>query len=170
MTADTLTMLTEQLGTPLDVLKLDENNFVALWQPVYDRTLTDCVYGNEKGSLGFKTLNRICANAEYIKESIYKDGELIPTDYVATVFAREDYIFIADINTLIEVYNVFEEYLHGSKELTPMTSDKPLTFDIVNTIEKIIADTQLTLENMREAYVFAGDIYSGEQETFDMEA
>ena len=167
MTADTLTMLTEQLGTPLDVLKLDENSFVALWQPVYDRTLTDCVYGNEKGSLGFKTLNRICANAEYIKESILSDGDLIDLSYVADVYAREDYIFLDDINKLIEVYNVFQHYLNMGP-LNMLSSNNALSYTTVNELEKIIADTQGVLENMRAAYVYADEIFSGELETLDI--
>lgn len=96
--------LIEQLGNPLDTITLTwmqgaPNDQLAFWQPIYDRTLADCVYGSLKASLDATCYNRIAQNMQYIAYRIQQLGQQ-PYTFTDAFATRQAYFYLHMWNKL----------------------------------------------------------------------
>ena len=91
MTQQLFDSLVFLLGEPIDTIQVSEDDVVGLWQPIGDRTLDDCIYGNRRGCFDHVCVNRISANLEYIHVHMYQHGFVIPEMYKTRLYLRTDY-------------------------------------------------------------------------------
>lgn len=138
----------------------------AWWRPVFDRTLSDCVYGNHKGCIDRLVLNRIECNLRYIK---YRLEQLFyfPAFYVSKEFPW-DRIHYFRRNNL----NGIEQNIKNMQEAFTKRPDTPsivlsaanslLRYEQINLIEYSLYDINQLIDILYENSLYSNTCYSGE--------
>ena len=113
----------------------------------------------ERGCATKNTLNRI-ENAQYVlRETLNSFGYSFSID---TKTWDEKSIFNEDdFERVLYNLDVLKRYI-VPKEDTPATPSISFSYLTFNDIEKIIFDLQTLEENMQKAFIYSGEIYSGE--------
>lgn len=157
---DSLVLL---LGEPIDTIQVAEDDVVGLWQPINDRTLEDCVYGNRRGCFDHVCVNRISANLEYMYVHMYQHGFVIPTFYKTHLYLRTDYFKADEYNSLVdkllwiaEQCNITEGLPRKVPELTA------LFYTDVNDLENVILASKEYDDLIASGYLYSGEVFSGE--------
>ena len=161
MTQEIYSQLCEILGTPVKTLPVADG-VVALWSPIYDRTPEDIVYGNPKASFDFVTLNRICANAEFLAEILHTAGITANYTFRTKVYAREQYITISVFNSIIAIYRTFELAIYRKYLSQYHVAMQLLDYTTINTIERCLYDAQEILRVIEGTFFYSGEVFAGE--------
>ena len=132
---------------------------------VTDRTQADADARNDKGTYNAADLNRVTEAMEYLKAQMNRYGYEV-SGY-ATV--RDGLLEDADIPTVsqMELYRSDVAALRDALAAMPTTPQAPttmenLTWGKANDLEKILQDTDVLISNLKAAWFFSGDIFSGE--------
>lgn len=163
MTQQLFDSLVDLLGAPIDTIRVSEDDVVGLWQPINDRTLDDCVYGNRRGCFDHVCVNRISANIEYMHVHMYRHGFVIPNLYKTHLYLRSDY-FKAD------EYNNFVDMILWIAEQCDITDGLPrkvpeltaLLYTDVNDLETIIIASKAHDDTIANAFWYSSEAYCGE--------
>lgn len=145
------------LGAPDDrdsVIPADipgwEGQVFGWWQPVFDRTEADCVYGVAKGALDAVFLNRCEANVDWIRFQTAK--LLLPVagaTYKSDAWTRKLYIRVGEFNRI-------QQNILNIRSTGPVASNTPtfylsaanvsVPYEVANAMEKILYDIYLLLK------------------------
>lgn len=163
MTQQLFDSLVFLLGEPIETIQVAEDDIVGLWQPINDRTLDDCVYGNRRGCFDHVCVNRISANIEFMHAHMCKHGFVVPEPYKTHLYLRTDY-FKAD------EYNKFVDMLWWIAEQCDVTEGLPrkvpeltaLLYTDVNDLETIILAAKKYDDIVASSYLYANEAFCGE--------
>ena len=133
--------------------------------PVFDRTLEDCVYGNQKGALTVEVLQRIENNVLYLKELFDELGIAYNRDIqIKLDWKRTDYFRIADLRRIER--NI--KHLRASKLISEDTPDftlsianTPLLYSHLNDMEKICLDLERGYDVALKDRLYCGEFWCG---------
>ncbi len=127
-------------------------------QPIYDRTEEDVAYAKSvqssietelKGSMDYRTLNRIEGNTQIIADKIneYVTEVSITTK---TDWDREDVLLISELNRVQDNILLLEQiYLNNNtQELDTITFTTSIGYARINAIEEMINNTKELLDGM----------------------
>ncbi len=127
-------------------------------QPIYDRTEEDVAYAKSvqssietelKGSMDYRTLNRIEGNTQIIADKIneYVTEVSITTK---TDWDREDVLLISELNRVQDNILLLEQiYLNNNtQELDTITFTTAIGYARINSIEEMISNTKELLDGM----------------------
>lgn len=129
---------------------------------ITDRTQADADARNDKGTYNASDLNRVGAAVEYVTVRLLECGtsiDVLPKyDWsesdTPTVSQMERYL--SDITTLRDALAAMP-----TTPQVPATMSN-LTWSEANAIEKILQDTYVLISNMKAAWFYSGDLFSGE--------
>lgn len=119
-------------------------------------------FGELKGCYDASDLNRVVSAMYYIRD------RLIETGYPVSIKSRNDWqmheCFTQDD---FEVYLSDVETIRSALATFPTTPEIPiptenLDYEKANDIEKILLDVDNLISNMTAAYVYSGEVYTGE--------
>ena len=129
---------------------------------VTDRTQADADARNDKGTYNASDLNRVSAAVAYVA------GRLLECGTSVDVSPKQDW---SESDT--PTYSQMERYrsdivaLRNAMAAIPTTPQAPATMSNMtwveaNAIEKILQDTDVLISNLKSAWFFSGDLFSGE--------
>lgn len=129
---------------------------------ITDRTKADVDAGNAKGTYNASDLNRVGETVAYVAGRLMECGtsiDVLPKyDWsesdTPTVSQMERYL--SDITTLRDALAAMP-----TTPQVPATMSN-LTWSEANAIEKILQDTYVLISNMKAAWFYSGDLFSGE--------
>lgn len=151
------------LGEPIDTIQVAEDDIVGLWQPINDRTLDDCVYGNRRGCFDHVCVNRISANLEYIHVHMYQHGFVIPEMYKTHLYLRTDYFKADAYNSFVDKYTWIAEQCgiaeHIPRKVPELTA---LLYTDVNDLEMMVVLSKDFDDRMSSSYFYSGEAFCGE--------
>ena len=137
---------------------------------ITDRMKSDVLNGTDKGSYKASDLNRVGAAMNYVADRLrdvgydphinpktdWKDGEWVtPADQA---------VYLGDLAELRKQFAL----LYYTPEVPPrilatgINTNDGLTHTWANDIEKILEDIDLLLTNAEQAWLYSGEIFSGE--------
>lgn len=131
-------------------------------QLVTDRTLSDVLARNPKGTYNATDLNRVGAAMLYVADKLTTIGynpkinvklDWSLTDF-PTVTAMQQYL-----SNLAELKSQFNQSIATPKIPDDMSN---FTWEEANNIEKILEDIDSLISNIRSAWFYSNEIYSGE--------
>ncbi len=129
---------------------------------VTDRTQTDADARNKKGTYNASDLNRVGAAVAYVA------GRLLECGTSVDVSPKQDWSE-SDTPTAsqLERYRSDVAALRDALAAMPTTPQAPntmenLTWGKANDLEKILRDTDILISNLKAAWFFSGDLFSGE--------
>ncbi|MFI3228348.1 MAG: hypothetical protein R3Y09_13235 [Clostridia bacterium] len=145
-----------------------------MWQePIFDRTYNDAIYARTqksktetelKGSFDFRTANRIKNNLQYIDDILFREGFLQllkqyedferSSDFRSPDFAK----LVTNLTSVVENYYTYI----SSPNLPTYKLTEKLKYDTINSIEKLIFDINELIYKMIDAYIYCGEIESGD--------
>lgn len=133
--------------------------------PVVDRTLEDCVYGNQRGALTVEVLLRIENNIRYLKELFDEANVSYNTNIVIDeTWERKRYFRIDDLRRIEQ--NV--KNLRQSMLVNASTPDFPLSYENkiidythINAIEQICLDLTQVYERVLKDRLYCGEFWCG---------
>jgi hypothetical protein len=141
-------------------------DIAAWWQPVFDRTLDDCVYGNPKGSITFQTLNRIEADTEFLIQRfrqcwIWYDQNVFvqPAKWLRTLYFR-----ISELNRIKQnIINIRKAKVVNidTPMLTTGSAEDPQHYTTFNDMERILFDIYDSLQRLIDDWLYCGMFYPG---------
>lgn len=161
-----LNELTEILGVPIDTCDVVSADGAVIgisgyWEPIVDRTLADCIYGNQKGSLDYITLNRLEANLCYIVARLHKMGYSCKVEEFTKVWSKTDYIFVADYNRIATNYNKLAFFL--AEDFLPLHSEGDyLPYEEVNILETFCLSVLSDIKCILDSTYCCNEIFCGE--------
>lgn len=163
MTQELFDSLVEVLGEPNSVIRLSEDNIVGYWEPITNRTLDDCVYGNRRGSFDHVCVNRISANIEYIHVDMQRHGVLVREPYKTHLYKRTDYFKADEYAKLVDLQLwIAEQY--GMTEPVPRKVPEltALLYTDVNDLETITQKTDSLINAIGASCFYANEACCGE--------
>ena len=129
---------------------------------ITDRTQADVDARNDKGTYNASDLNRVGSAVAYVA------GRLLECGTSVDVSPKQDWSE-SDTPTAsqLERYRSDVAALRDALAAIPTTPQAPATMDGLtwsgaNAIEKILQDTDVLISNLKAAWFFSGDLYSGE--------
>ena len=129
---------------------------------ITDRTQADVDARNDKGTYNASDLNRVGAAVAYVA------GRLLECGTSVDVSPKQDWSE-SDTPTAsqLERYRSDVTALRDALAAMPTTPQAPatmsgLTFGGANALEKILEDTDVLITNLKAAWFFSGDLFSGE--------
>lgn len=129
---------------------------------ITDRTQADADARNDKGTYNASDLNRVGAAVVYVA------GQLLGCGTSVDVSPKQDWSE-SDTPTAsqLERYRSDVATLRDALAAMPTTPQAPttmenLTWGKANDLEKILQDTDVLISNMKAAWFFSGDLFSGE--------
>lgn len=151
------------LGEPLEIINVAEDNVVGFWQPINDRTIDDCVYGNRRGCFDHVCINRITANIEFMHVYMFQHAIVVPQFYKTRLYLRSEY-FKAD------QYSAIVDELLWIAERCYVTNDPPrkvpeltaLLYTDINDLEGIIIAAKGFVDRINLSYIYSGEVSCGE--------
>lgn len=161
--------LIAQLGEPLDTVTISwvqgmPNDQLAFWQPIYDRTLADCVYGSLKASLDATCYNRIAQNMQYIAYCLQQLGSQphIFTDAFAT---RQAYFHLHMWNKLKQSILNCGTFYNKILQLSVFGLSTPcelVDYQQVNKVEEMLWLLYQYLSNIKLHQYCVNDLFAGD--------
>lgn len=127
-----------------------EGQIFGWWQPVFDRTEADCVYGVEKGALDAVFLNRCEANVDWIRFHAAK--LLLPVagaTYKSDAWTRQFYIRVGEFNRIQQnILNIRSTgpIVRNTPTFSLSAANVSVPFEVANAMEKILYDIYLLLK------------------------
>lgn len=151
------------LGEPLDTLSTVDGEVVGFWEPITDRTLDDCVYGNRRGCFDHVCVNRISANLEYIHVYLQQYSYIIPSMHKTRLYLRSEY-FKADAYNVLVDKHIWLAMLINYEESLPRHIPEltALLYTDVNDLEKIVMAAKRLGEQTELGYLYSNEVFSGE--------
>lgn len=129
---------------------------------ITDRTKADVDAGNAKGTYNASDLNRVGETVAYVA------GRLMECGTSVNVSPRQDWSE-SDTPTAsqLERYRSDVAALRAAMAAMPTTPQIPstmegLTWIGANALEKILEDTDVLITNLKAAWFYSGDLFSGE--------
>ena len=128
---------------------------------ITDRTQADADARNDKGTYNASDLNRVGAAVAYVA------GRLLECGTSVDVSPKQDWSE-SDTPTAsqLERYRSDVAALRDALAAMPTTPQAPtmehLTWGKANDLEKILQDTDVLISNLKAAWFFSGDLFSGE--------
>ena len=129
---------------------------------VTDRTQADADARNDKGTYNASDLNRVGAAVAYVA------GRLLECGTSVDVSPKQDWSE-SDTPTAsqLERYRSDVAALRDALAAMPTTPQAPTTMENLtcgkaNDLEKILQDTDVLISNLKAAWFFSGDLFSGE--------
>ena len=129
---------------------------------ITDRTQADVDARNDKGTYNASDLNRGGAAGAYVS------GRLLECGTSVDVSPKQDWSE-SDTPTVsqMERYRSDVTALRDALAAMPTTPQAPntmenLTWGKANDLEKILQDTDVLISNLKAAWFFSGDLFSGE--------
>ena len=129
---------------------------------VTDRTQADADARNDKGTYNASDLNRVGAAVAYVA------GRLLECGTSVDVSPKQDW---SESDTpaasQLERYRSDVAALRDALAAMPTTPQAPTTMENLtcgkaNDLEKILMDTDVLISNLKAAWFFSGDLFSGE--------
>lgn len=133
--------------------------------PVFDRTLADCVYGNQKGAITAEVLNRIENNVEYLRQ-LFEEYNIsfnrdITTD---TSWQRQRYFRISDLRRIeLNVLKLRQSMLveESTPTFTPSLEETFQVYTHYNDIERICQDLSIVFQRLTCDFLYCGEFWCG---------
>lgn len=133
--------------------------------PVFDRTLADCVYGNQKGAITAEVLNRIENNVEYLRQ-LFEEYNIsfnrdITTD---TAWQRQRYFRISDLRRIeLNVLKLRQSMLveESTPTFTPSLEETFQIYTHYNDIERICQDLSVVFQRLTCDFLYCGEFWCG---------
>ena len=129
---------------------------------ITDRTQADADARNEKGTYNAGDLNRVGAAVAYVAGRLFECGTSV------NVSPKQDWSE-SDTPTAsqMERYRSEVAALRDALAAMPTTPQAPttmenLTWNGANNLEKILQDADVLISNLKAAWFFSGDLFSGE--------
>ena len=115
-----------------------------------------------KGAYNYTDMNRVESAVEYVANRLTEAGYII-IPVVKKNWAKTDKPTLADFNRYMKNISDIRSAL-ATYETTPdaPTTERKLSFQTANDIEKILMDVDDLISKMMSAYFYSGDLYSGE--------
>jgi hypothetical protein len=157
--------LLAELGVPQRSQKISNPNdpsnvIVAFWEPIWDRTLEDCVYANPKGSLTFITLNRIEANLEYISEMLRAMGHVPPTILRSPSWGRTEYVKEGDLERIRQNYLYVKGIIKSRLDPRQLAAFAVVWFTDINILEQLAWEAEQVLTTIENVWVRSAQMLS----------
>lgn len=133
---------------------------------ITDRTESDVLLGNEKGTYSFTDLNRVEFAVSQIAEQITELGYTIrlktktdwslPGDFSVESWPTESQMrrYLQNISDIRKVFLISTQ--------VPETMEK-LDWDGANNIEKVLQTAFSRIAGIKQSYRYSGEIYAGEE-------
>ena len=129
---------------------------------ITNRTQADVDARNDKGTYNASDLNRVGAAVAYVA------GRLLECGTSVDVSPKQDWSE-SDTPTAsqLERYRSDVAALRAAMAAMPTTPQAPttmenLTWGKANDLEKVLQDTDVLISNLKAAWFFSGDLFSGE--------
>lgn len=115
-----------------------------------------------KGAYNYTDMNRVESAVEYVANRLTEAGYII-IPVIKKNWAKTDKPTLADFNRYLKNVSDIRSAL-ATYETTPdaPTTERKLSFQMANDIEKILTDVDDLISKMMSAYFYSGDLYSGE--------
>lgn len=115
-----------------------------------------------KGAYNYTDMNRVESAVEYVANRLTEAGYII-IPVIKKNWAKTDKPTLADFNRYMKNISDIRSAL-ATYETTPdaPTTERKLSFQAANDIEKILTDVDELISKMMSAYFYSGDLYSGE--------
>ena len=115
-----------------------------------------------KGAYNYTDMNRVESAVEYVANRLTEAGYII-IPVVKKNWAKTDKPTLADFIRYMKNISDIRSAL-ATYETTPdaPTTERKLSFQTANDIEKILMDVDDLISKMMSAYFYSGDLYSGE--------
>lgn len=132
-------------------------------QLIYDRTLQDLNFDNEKGNYNYTDLNRVMAWQKYISDLLNEKG------YGNTITILGNFVMgqiphMSEFQTykqnIVNLRNAF--YVKEDTPTPPTPSKNSLTIDEANAIEKILYDMEYLIDSLSSVYIHSGVSRAGQ--------
>lgn len=151
-----LSLITDRTST-------DTSRRAALRAKIKDRTATSAEWSEWlsplKGAYNAADLNRVGQAIQYLADLLNSYG------YSATISPKTDWVIsdiprAADVTQYIADLNTLKNAFYGTTELPDSMNN--LTVTAANNIEKLLLEIEDYITNMAAAFVYSGEVYSGE--------
>ena len=151
-----LSLITDRTST-------DTSRRAALRAKIKDRTATSAEWSEWlsplKGAYNAADLNRVGQAIQYLADLLNSYG------YSATISPKTDWAIsdiprAADVTQYIADLNTLKNAFYGTTELPDSMNN--LTVTAANNIEKLLLEIEDYITNMAAAFVYSGEVYSGE--------
>lgn len=151
-----LSLITDRSTSDLTLL-------YALRNKIKNRTATPAEWAewleSSKGSYNATDLNRVGQAIQYLADLLNSYG------YSATISPKTDWAIsdiprAADVTQYIADLNTLKNAFYGTTELPDSMNN--LTVTAANNIEKLLLEIEDYITNMAAAFVYSGEVYSGE--------
>lgn len=137
---------------------------------ITDRTQADVDARNGKGTYNESDLNRVAAAMNYVagrlREAGYEPHISPKTDWKDDdwVDPVEQAVYLGDLVELRKQFSMMKSTPEVPPRIlaTAINSNDGLTYTWANDIEQILTDIDRLITNMTFAWMYSGDLYSGE--------
>ncbi len=131
------------------------------WQAMTDDEKTEWLSAH-KGAYNYTDMNRVEGAVEYVSRRLTDAGyvfePVVKTDWkMSDLPTKEDMDrYFGNVLKIGSFFKAFPSTPQGA------TTHFNLTYDTANNIEQILLDVGILIENIREAWCYSGDLFSGE--------
>jgi hypothetical protein len=135
----------------------------AFWAPVFDRTSSDCVYGNSKGSLTFQVLNRLEANMSYLNYTFAQAGYRLPVNLHEPDWTRTTYIRYGELERIRQNYLALKNVIASQLSPRELKAFEGIGFVDINILEQLANDAFTSLDRLQSVYLRSAQVlcYAG---------
>lgn len=165
----TLSIATDFSEGLFELVGPPEYNYHAWWQPVFNRTEADCVYGNINGSVDSRLLCRLEGNLDFLAYLFSQMHEMSidePQRYVAvTAWQRQmylHYVQLQDIWTKVVLIRPGPYVSPDTPEAPEPVAQQAVTFEQINSWEKILFDARDLLRGVQDNRLVLGTFSAGQ--------
>ena len=129
---------------------------------ITDRTNADVANGTEKGSYNASDLNRVNAAMNYVAGRLLEYG-YAPSIQTKSNWMETDWITESAAQQYLDNLTKLRQQFSLLQSTPPAPGNmQGLTYTEANNIEKILEDIDFLLTNISKAWVYSGEVYSGE--------
>mgnify|MGYP001010803904 CR=1 FL=1 len=161
--------LVELLGPPQATLQTGEDpeaaDYIeALWEVITDRTLADCVYGNPKGNLDFRNINRIRYNIKFLFAYLTKRGYPIAMaewPWTPEIYERAGEFTFDDYEQIRWNYERAAAAFDLAKPRF-IDEDEIVNYVDINNLEKVVAAIPIVLDKIEGSCFLVNEVQCGE--------
>lgn len=127
---------------------------------VTDRTHSDVLLKNEKGTYNYTDLNRVGWNVRKISETMRRHGYLIDNSKMRVDWMENELLYSSALEDYISGILVLDRVRYGPAVHLPFSAER-LTYEGANNIEIFLESLNGALGRSEEVYVYSGEVVSG---------
>lgn len=144
-----------------------EYHYHAWWQPVFNRTEADCVYGNINGSVDSRLLCRLEGNIDFLFYMFHEFHELSIDISMEpeTLWQRQLYVFYLQLYEIRnEIMTIWRTVYHVTGRPSPkiLNYGRPVKFERINEWEQLLFDARELLRGVQDNRLVLGTFSVGQ--------